>query len=449
MDLTWCSFADESKNYDLWRRQILAKTEPSIDESLLLNFILWQLRYPVSECDQHFSSIRTSFFENEQQWGKYLYLKSIQLRSMNQLDESLKHASDAFLRLQQIKSPLFLVLRAQMAALYFELKKIHFSAECCQEVIDHPESPWFAKSIARDTLGNIWLMIGHYSSIASESSEFSRDTIHRLKLQSELVYGKTDYLEEILSFADYEKPSAMLALEAVIGVYFFGDELLRVKFQNSWIVPYFKKLSGSMLFSKALRLIDGQTKVIGRTSSSWIESLWNKYFDFLALIDHGFIGEAIDVMVKDISPSFHELHIFCPLMPHLLFHRFYPDNKIAAKFNALFSGKDEVTKRSFVEITKDTISLHLEGNIRLIKMERAATSLQLLRVLAGPAGNKTTKEEIHRQLSDQPYDSYVHDSRIYKLLKRLQAKLSENGFPNLWELPGDNHVEINYDFVIR
>lgn len=82
-------------------------------------------------------------------------------------------------------------------------------------------------------------------------------------------------------------------------------------------------------------------------------------------------------------------------------------------------------------------------------LKRSEISINLLRILAGPAGNKVKKEDIHRQLSYEPYDAFVHDSRIYKLLTRMRDRFKDEEIPELWQLPGDNTVELLYDFVIR
>lgn len=449
MDFSWCAKEFNENQFGRWRNELENKNDLSINEKLLRALLLLEFRSPLEDFDRLMESINTEELCSVVQRGQFLYLLAAQKRSFNKIDEALDLTQEGYLILKEANHPLQWFLKVQLSSYYYELKKFHFAAECCHEVVECSDAPVFALSKAYENLGIICLLIGHYSSFEKNFDKYQSSTQHRLRLHQELVAGKTDFLTYLLkSNWSEEKITVFLALEIVLGVFYYSTPELVSIFNNSDIKKFIVDRSSSYLFSRALHLLDSSFVKKGEFGNSWVESLWVKYFEFLMLANSSMKELAIKVMVTEITPFFSESHFFNPLMPHLVLGRFYPDNSISSLLEELITTKKSVPQLMYLEIHSTGIFVFQNGRKQEVRLDRSAVSLNLLRILSGPAGKKTKKESLHRQLSLEPYDAFVHDSRIYKLLTRLRDRLKVEDIPELWSLPGDNTIEILCDYIV-
>lgn len=452
VDKVWCSLIDVRDQYDYWRRVLLGKPTLSVDEKLTLAFLLYELRLPVESFDQALDAIKSRDIENKEQQVRLLYLQSLQQRSLGKVDDAYHTASNALLIAQNIKSSIRWRLTLQISTYLVEMRKVQYGLDQIEAILQTAEDvPFGVLRDARSNFGALCLLFGHYHVIDSEREKFDEVTKMRLDLHKSMELGRIDILESFVAreWDNKIKKSPQLALEIILATFLFADDQLKQKIKSSWVVPYLNELKGSELFSRALWLIDECVMINHRRSTSLIESLWNDYFSMLLALKLGEREKAVEILTRFLSPAFRELHLFSPLIPHLCLGRLFPDNAVSRSLGSMLSISQKPRTNRFVEVHNNRLIFCDNGEKVELRLDRATTSLQLLRIISGPAGKKTSKQDIHGQLSLDPYDSYVHDSRIYKLLTRLKDRLEQEKIPALWTMFGDNQVEIICDIVLR
>lgn len=448
----WISTNDLTEHYDHWRKLLLAKPSPSTDEKLTLAFLLHALRAPVENFDQAIDSIKAHDIENKEQQAKLFYLQSLQKRSLGKVEEAYQAANQGLILSQDLNNAIKWRFKLLLSNYLVEMKKVQFGLDQIEEIVESKEQiPNDVMSAARNNFASLCLLFGHYHTLEAERESFDEISLMRLDLHQSMVAGRVDVLEKYVSapWRSDLKKSPMLTLEIVLATYLFADEELKVKVRQSWVGEYLHLLKGSELFARALWLIDDCVTIQHRRSSSLIENLWNNYFSMLLALKLNESEKAMDILTRELSPSFCELHLFSPLIPQLCLGRLFPDNAISRTLSTRLQIGNKPRSSSFAEVHTNRLIFFDHGNKLEVRLDRATTSLQLLRILAGPAGKKVSKQEIHEQLSVDQYDSYLHDSRIYKLLTRLKERLEQEKVPALWTMYGDNQVELVCDLILR
>jgi tetratricopeptide (TPR) repeat protein len=173
------------------------------------------------------------------------------------------------------------------------------------------------------------------------------------------------------------------------------------------------------------------------TSPDWRKQLNLMFIDCMQLATQDPEGARF-VWLNRINPILERHRYRSPVYPGLLDGEFSP----RSPWSDAVSARIGIQVKAPVESEKK-VSLHgsiLTYHDKKVDLTKSPVSVRLLEILAGRRGQKVSKEYIHKQLTGNKYLPSKHDSRMHKLIGRLKKRLEDQQIPELWSLPGDNHV---------
>ena len=177
---------------------------------------------------------------------------------------------------------------------------------------------------------------------------------------------------------------------------------------------------------------------------SWREHLELSFFSFLSFLGHD--NQRASTIYKNL------------VEPHLLTHNIR--NPLFPKWQALIESetpwcariavslglnRDVVRQEKLVVKGAELVLIKGDGQVqKRLDLGKKLSSSHLLRALGLIGKNSFSKEDIHRKLDESEYDPFVHDSRIYKILKRTEKLLQDKFQITPWRMPGDGNIHLNF-----
>ena len=459
MEFLWEKHLDLATNYPLWCQQLQDKQSSgkvlSVDELLLLAKIAHDAaKGNLDLFDQAIADLERMALTEDYQQSYLYYLKALQERSFNRLPEACEWAKRSA---QESQDHPFQPIAQSLYALYLsESKKVHYGLEIFQEILELETIPYLAQQAAVSNLITFSIELGITSALDEYYHQANVAQQLRIDLYRAILKDDLHYILALIKRCPIDYSFYKLALVTTDLISYAslcsieGDNRIIQKLKNSWVVDYLRPLKNDPLFKRLSNLIEEQGEIADDEAlpSSWYAQLRIYYLSFLIELKKGDTEKAKALLQNKISPLAEELRINNPLVPHLSYGRLIPDSIVSQKLTKLLGNTKVNSAAEIVKVGCRTVS-YCKGATQVdVDFSKSLKSLTLLRVIAGDQGRSCNKELIHNALSDDPYHPLEHDSRIHKLLDRLQKKLCDEGFPELWYKPGDNNIVLNLPIEI-
>ena len=235
-----------------------------------------------------------------------------------------------------------------------------------------------------------------------------------------------------------------------------GNEQDLEEVKKSWIPDYLARLRKSNpqveyieKFQAILGIISYQDLRENFEHPSWKINMDNWFTDTLVAVKRDKKALALEIIENKIRPICRKNHLMSSLYPIYQNGQWLPESGWSHAYNSFLGELEGKQREPMILVSFDKIIY--EGGATPLEMDfkRSPSSLKLLQVLAGHAGNSFTKQEIHEQLSNSEYHPFMHDPTLLKALKRLEKKLVAEGIPSPWYLPRDNRVVLSVKIEVR
>ena len=229
------------------------------------------------------------------------------------------------------------------------------------------------------------------------------------------------------------------------------DDRLKQQGKTSWLADYFHaQQEGESPVTRAwaqraLNLLGLSSEPPSGCTPTWREGLHLHVLDCLILARKDPEGARL-FWINRINPLLEKHRLRTPLIPHLGEQGFDPHSKWTEHLGRLL-GMD--TSPRFAEPKVVIKGTEVIFGDRRLNLGKSPVSVRLMEILAGRKGQKISKEYIHRQLTGNKYLPSKHDSRLHKLIGRLKKKMDDHQIPELWSLPGDNHVLLKHTIEVN
>lgn len=448
MELNWENHNEIATDYPLWCQELQNKKNSGQDLSNLELLLLAKTAHDtngldIAIFDQALAQLSTIKSFNAQESAYYHYLLALNERSFNRLEQARDRAKEC---VEMAKGMPFHPIAQSLYALYLvESKKIHLGLELLQEIHVSPNPPHLAKRSVLTNLITFSIELGIGSALKQYYPEAQKDYKLRCDIFLAIIRGDHTYLASILETPpiDYKFYKISLGLCDLISyLTLVDDQKLNTLLHKSWILDYLKPFHHDPLFRRMAILCGAELELNNneKLSPSWFSVIRVHYLDALIALKNNELVLAKKIFSEKISPLAEELRLSNPLIPHLCYGRLVPDSPVSQLLSKKIGelSLDKKVEKLQVGIRDIT---YQKGNEKIeIDFSKSIKSLTLLRILAGDEGHRVSKEQIHNALSSEPYHPLEHDSRLHKLLDRLQKRLIEEGIPELWYKPGDNNI---------
>lgn len=240
---------------------------------------------------------------------------------------------------------------------------------------------------------------------------------------------------------------SLSVMDLVIYGFLCSDKTLLYNMRKSWIEKFLFEHKHNQLYKRVYTLLmdDMPQSFPPESSPSWFAQSRLNFFDMLIHLARGETDLAVSTLKGRVSPLAEDLRVNNPILPHLSYGRIVPDSYLARRLSQILREVSLPVVQEKVLLSGSSVC-YQNGDKKIeVDLSKSLKSLTVLRVIAGVKGKETSKEQLHNALSDIPYQPLEHDSRLHKLIDRLQSKLRENGFPDLWHKPGENNIVLNLD----
>lgn len=341
-----------------------------------------------------------------------------------------------------------------MAICDAELGRVFLALSQFERIWSDRALPVFRRGLA--ALNHAWLLwdLGQTQAIERVYQEVPSSYRPRLKLCLAMLHGDQEQLRDLFGKRMPEElPPSERSLMAVLGAE--AAAVLGLDLRGSWAID---ELQGSLGIEhpdpvritcarQALNLLGKKNAPRRSPTKEWRGRLKTAFLELLLANQQGNRKEALRIYERIVNPILDEKHLQTPLIPSYRAGRIESDYPwalaLSARLGLSRKGRPAVGTELQVEIAGRELRYRNGKDGGAVDLNRSPISIRLLKILSGRKGHRISKEFIHSQLTHCRYVRCRHDSRIHKLLKRLERRLLEKGIGPLWIMPGDNFVELN------
>lgn len=215
---------------------------------------------------------------------------------------------------------------------------------------------------------------------------------------------------------------------------------------HPWIRSFLESLNAddrSHNVEALLKIIDGEVfDVTGIEFSGWRERLELSFFSCLS-------WARVD---REKAKEIYRIQVDAYLAEHGLRNPLFPrwqsieeqetvwSTRIASVLGLL--NKVKVSARLQIRGTELTALNGAHAAPYTVDLGNRLASLNLLKALSRAGGEVISKEDLHKALDNTEYDPLVHDSRLYKTLKRTGKLIQDKFALTPWRMPGDGRIHI-------
>lgn len=152
------------------------------------------------------------------------------------------------------------------------------------------------------------------------------------------------------------------------------------------------------------------------------------------------IKQAQKIYFDELIPCMKSGSYHSPLIPSISACK-NPHSAWERQITTKLYGLDESKVK--IQIINETKSLIF--NDKISNFKKSPTTWKL--ILALQSANRLSKEEIHKVLTHNRYRPDLHDTRIFKLVQRLSAKIQNDLNIKVCRFTGENELEVCCEFV--
>jgi hypothetical protein len=176
-------------------------------------------------------------------------------------------------------------------------------------------------------------------------------------------------------------------------------------------------------------------------SVGWRAELETRFWEVLTLVRMGDFTQAQRVYREGVLKACGERFFASPLVPPLREDGSFDDPSLWVRALAARLAVRQKSSLGSLVVRGQTVEWR-EGArvVTSFSLQHNPKSLRLLEILAGEPGRRVAKRAVHEQLTRTVYSPGLHDSRLFKLIRRLEERLRAGGCPELWTMPRDNTV---------